>query len=82
MSAYVCLQCVFGKIIPQLHPRNRTKCTSDILINVGAIQISATIIRRDSNTLFHLPPVRIRCVGGCWDRTQDSCDYGIDCQTL
>jgi hypothetical protein len=30
----------------------------------------------------HLPPLRFHCVGGCWDRTQDSCDYGIDCQTL
>ncbi len=22
------------------------------------------------------------CVGGCWDQTQDSCEYGIGCQTL
>jgi|LakMenEpi03Aug12_release.lakeMendotaPanAssembly.Ray.scaffolds.fasta_scaffold173785_1 hypothetical protein len=21
-------------------------------------------------------------VGGCWERTQDSCDFGIGCQTL
>jgi hypothetical protein len=34
------------------------------------------------STLIHLPPLRFHCVGGCWDRTQDSCDYGIDCQTL
>jgi hypothetical protein len=34
------------------------------------------------STLFHLPPLRVHCVGGCWDRTQDSCDYGIGCQTL
>jgi hypothetical protein len=32
--------------------------------------------------LLHLPPLRIQCVGGCWDRTQDSFDYGIVCQTL
>jgi hypothetical protein len=32
--------------------------------------------------LLHLPPLRFHCVGGCWDRTQDSCDYGIGCQTL
>ncbi len=31
---------------------------------------------------FHLPPLRFHCVGGCWDRTQDSCDFGIGCQTL
>ncbi len=24
-----------------------------------------------------LPPLRFRCVGGCWDRTQDCCDFGI-----
>jgi hypothetical protein len=34
------------------------------------------------STLIHLPPLRFHCVGGCWDRTQDSCDYGIGCQTL
>jgi hypothetical protein len=34
------------------------------------------------STLLHLPPLRFHCVGGCWDRTQDSCDYGIGCQTL
>jgi hypothetical protein len=34
------------------------------------------------STLFHLPALRFHCVGGCWDRTQDSCNYGIDWQTL
>jgi hypothetical protein len=34
------------------------------------------------STLLHLPPLRFHCVGGCWDRTQDSCDYDIGCQTL
>jgi len=34
------------------------------------------------STLLYLPPLRFHCVGGCWDRTQDSCDYGIGCQTL
>jgi hypothetical protein len=29
-----------------------------------------------------LPPRRFYFVGGCWDRTKDSCDYGIGCQTL
>ncbi len=24
------------------------------------------------STLLHLPPLRFHCVGGCWDRTQDS----------
>jgi hypothetical protein len=34
------------------------------------------------STLLHLPPLRFHCVGGYWDQTQDSCDYGIYCQTL
>jgi hypothetical protein len=33
------------------------------------------------STLLHLPPLSLHCFGGCWDRTQDSCDYGIGCQT-
>jgi hypothetical protein len=31
--------------------------------------------------LLHLPPLRFHCVGGCWDRTQDCCNFGIDSQT-
>jgi hypothetical protein len=34
------------------------------------------------STLLHLPPLRFHCVGRCWDRTQDSCDFGIGSQTL
>ncbi len=34
------------------------------------------------STLLHLPPLRFHCVGGCSDRTQDCCDFGIDSQTL
>jgi hypothetical protein len=33
------------------------------------------------STLLHLPPLRFRWVGGCWDRTQDCCDYGIQVWT-
>ncbi len=29
------------------------------------------------STLLHLPPLRFHCVGGCWDRTLDCCDFGI-----
>ncbi len=32
------------------------------------------------STLLHLPPVRFRCVGRFWDRTQDCCDFGINLQ--
>ncbi len=34
------------------------------------------------STLFHLPPLRFHCVGGCWDPSQDYCDFGIGSQTL
>jgi hypothetical protein len=34
------------------------------------------------STLFHLPPLRFHRVGGCWDRTQDSCDYGNFCDRI
>ena len=27
---------------------------------------------------FICRPFRVHCVGGCWDRTQDCCDFGID----
>jgi hypothetical protein len=33
------------------------------------------------STLLHLPPLRFHCVGGCWDRTQDCCHFGIGSQT-
>jgi hypothetical protein len=26
---------------------------------------------------FICRPFRFQCVGGCWDRTQESCDYGV-----
>jgi hypothetical protein len=42
--------------------------------------ISLFIVRY--SPLPHLPPLRFYCVEGYWDRTQDSCDYCIDCQTL
>jgi hypothetical protein len=34
------------------------------------------------STLLHLPLLRFHFVGGCWDRTQDCCDFGIESQTL
>ncbi len=34
------------------------------------------------STLLHLPPLRFHSVGECWDRTQDSCFFGIGWQTL
>jgi hypothetical protein len=35
------------------------------------------------STLFHLPSLRFHRVGGCWDGTQDCCNFGIcDSQKL
>ncbi len=34
------------------------------------------------STLLHLPPLRFHCVEGCWDRTQEWCNFGIGSQTL
>ncbi len=31
---------------------------------------------------LHLRPLRFHCVGGCWDRTQDCCDFGNGSQTF
>ncbi len=33
-------------------------------------------------TLFNTASLRFLCVGGCWDRTRDCCDFGIENQTL
>ncbi len=34
------------------------------------------------STLLYLPPLGFHCVGGCWDRTQDSCNVYIDSRML
>jgi hypothetical protein len=58
----------------------------DVAVRKGAILkegffgISSFYVRY--STLHHLPPLRFHGVRGCWDRTQDCCDFGIDSQTL
>ncbi len=34
------------------------------------------------STWLHLPPLGFHRDGGCWHRTQDSCDFCIGCQRL
>ena len=29
------------------------------------------------SALLHLPPFKFYCVGGCWERTQDCCDFRV-----
>ncbi len=31
---------------------------------------------------IHPPPLRFHCADGCWDRTQDRCNWCIGSQTL
>jgi hypothetical protein len=73
--------------MPKLYPiqvniqftnvRDPTGSESTILYKKGGIFYCSTLF----NKPFHLPPLRFHCVGGCWDRTQLSCDFGIGCQT-
>ncbi len=35
-----------------------------------------------NSTLIYLTPHRFHSVGGCWDRTQDCCNFGIGSRTL
>ncbi len=53
-----------------------------VLLNMHMENVDFSLFYVRYSTLLHLPPLRIHCVGGCWDRTQDSCDYGIGYQTL
>ncbi len=50
----------------------------DILIEVFLNFFSHVLY----STVPPLPPLRFHCVGGCWDRTQNCCDFDISCQTL
>jgi hypothetical protein len=34
------------------------------------------------STLLHLAPLRFHCADGCWDRTQDRCNWCIGSQML
>jgi len=51
-----------------------------ILVKGGVLAFFSFYVRY--STLLNLPPLRFHCVGGCWDRIQDSCDYGTGCQVL
>ncbi len=38
--------------------------------------------RSNHSARSHMPPLRFYCVGGCWDQTQDCCDFGTGSQAL
>ncbi len=89
---------VRAKNLMYLCPRNlvRPPRSSDLSVGPAVFCVVKTVFRKQNHciaftyfviflrypTLLHLPPLRFHHVGGCWDRTQDSCDYGIGCQTL
>jgi hypothetical protein len=62
-------------VAPLLQPRQHA-CTRSNQRHVRSKNMYCVL------TLFHLPTLRFHSVGGCWDRTQDSDDYGTECQAL
>ncbi len=58
---------------------SRQKC-QEFCLNGGFFEFFFFYVLH--TTLLHLPPLRSHCIGGCWDRTQDCCDFGIGSQTL
>jgi hypothetical protein len=46
------------------------------------ILISILFFLRTIFSTVHLPPLRFHCADGCWDRTQDRCNWCIGSQTL
>ncbi len=63
----------FWKLLSQSPSREGLKLTKNIKSNGGFFLILKILF----STLFHLLPLRFRCVGGCRDWTQDCCDFGI-----
>ncbi len=69
-----------------------TSCTSILLVLVvvkgipmqctSKLFLEGNFIFIFMYALFPLPSPRFHCVGGCWDRTQDCCNFVIDSQTL
>jgi hypothetical protein len=54
---------VFG--IPDILVPDFRICTCEYF-RFSSVQYSA---------LLHLPPLRFHCADGCWDRSQDRCNY-------
>jgi hypothetical protein len=51
-------------------------------LQVGNVDFFVFSFNVRYSTLLHLPPLRLHCVGGCRDRTQDCCDFGTYSQAL
>jgi hypothetical protein len=61
------------------HVRGRRILNSDEETNTLMFFFFRTTVY---SALFHLPPLRFHCADGCWDRTQDRCNWCIGSQTL
>jgi hypothetical protein len=46
-------------------------------LNLLANGFSSTVFMYLISTLLHLLPLKFHCVRGCWEWTQDCCDFGI-----
>jgi hypothetical protein len=58
---------------------------SKLILDVCCTLCSRLLIRvffLCTDVLLHLPRLRLHCIGGYWDRTQDCCEFGIGSQTL
>jgi hypothetical protein len=58
--------------------RQRVNRSGSLLLARSPASLNFSFYVRYSTPLL-LPPIIFHCVGGCWDRTQDCCDFG-NCQ--
>ncbi len=76
LAAYICFVDIFIII-----SRNLFLTRGQDIFKQGDSRIFGSFFYVLYSTLLHLPPLRFHCIGGCWGRTQDYCDFGIGSQT-
>ncbi len=69
------------RLSPNIEAMKRLSVTFKVWRNVLFIFLGGFFFVPYS-TLLHLPPLRFHCAGGCWDWTQDHCNWCIGSQTL
>ncbi len=65
--------------VSQFVPKNKTIIVDESLTKEDEQGKNLLLFSVFYTTLLLLPPLRFHCIGGCWDRIQDSCDFGISC---
>ncbi len=63
-------------------PANRDNQSGNPAIKGANQSVKGDFFMYDIQYCFICRSLRFHCVEGCWDRTQDSCYYGIGCQTF